>query len=85
MGRGVNMTELEVGDKVRITDTIGLFPDAIIDEGETGKIVEHNDHGNPLFLVKLDTHHEGLENWDNNLQIRKGKHPSEELLERVEA
>lgn len=71
---------IKKGKKVKICKTIDLFPFAMIEKGERGEIVNIFRHGDPLFHIKLNKHHEGLEEWDNKLQIFKNHHPTKQKI-----
>ena len=64
---GLKMLELEIGDVVRVTETItALRPYAILVVGETGTVVD-KDEDTGEVLIKLDYAHPGLRAlWPDN-------------------
>lgn len=73
-----------MNDRVEFTEDVYAYPDAKIEEGERGSVAMINDHGDPLLLVNLDEAHDGLEHWDNMLQIRENRYPTPDVLRKVD-
>lgn len=71
---------LKVGDRIKTTGVIDLWPDSVVKEGETSEIVEtfYDKDGQLLAHAKLDRKHPGLSHWNNKLQVRKS------MLDRIE-
>lgn len=62
------MREFQIGDRVRLTRDVDRFPDGIAKTGETGTVVEIPYNGRfHLLAVQLDTKHEWLNEWNNEL------------------
>ena len=53
-----------VGTRVRLTEAAERFPHFIAPKGAVGVVTVADDH---LFAVKLDTHLDGCEEWDNEV------------------
>lgn len=62
---------LALGDRVRTTDTIEIFPIDIFPAGLTGTVTEIDPDPDAgiVALVTLDEHHDGLTEWHNALQV----------------
>lgn len=75
---------LEVGDKIKVAKPIDLYPHTKVEKGETGEVVKVHSHGDPLYEIELDRHHDGLEHWNNKLQIYSDQYPEPTYLEKVE-
>jgi hypothetical protein len=72
------------GTRVRLKETIDIYPIGVFDAGLTGTVVYLDPTG--VSAVRLDTHFPALNEWDNELQIwRNGSDegPTWELLEEV--
>jgi len=54
----------KVGDRVRFTRVQESYPHAWVNVGETGVVVEEGEG----FAVKLDSYHDGLDEWGNRLE-----------------
>ena len=55
---------LKVGDRVRLKRDLELFPIIIVPAGDVGTVTEVQDY---IVWIKLDTHYDELEEWDNNI------------------
>lgn len=64
--------EFEEGERIEVSAPIDLYPNTIVEKGETGKVITKSNRGKRgiLYRIKLDKYHEGLEEWDNVLNIR---------------
>lgn len=60
-----SVSKFKVGDRVRFKKDVDRFPQTIVRRGETGTVAR-NEKG--LFTVKLDRHHEALDEWANDGQ-----------------
>lgn len=59
-------TKLRVGERVKVTHRIDLYPYAVLDAGEQGEVVEVEDvFGSPAVNVRMEVIHKGLTEWDN--------------------
>jgi len=70
------MTRTEVfaiGERVRLTKTVEVFPIGVFDPGLIGVIADITSNG---IWVKLDRHFPELEAWDNELQIWDDDEPA---------
>jgi hypothetical protein len=65
------------GTKVIFVEEYDLFPHALIEKGEIGIVVSNDESG---LWIKLDKHHEGLCNWDNNAQFGQDERSTEEYI-----
>jgi hypothetical protein len=52
-----------VGKRVRLLNDVERFPHGIVEAGAEGTIVSFD----RIVAVKLDEHHEWLDEWDNEL------------------
>ncbi len=57
----------KVGQPVRLCWDVDIFPEGIVERGETGTIVSLPADQYDQFRVKLDTPHEWLGEWGNCL------------------
>ena len=53
---------LKVGDRVRLRRTLERYPDALVEAGAVGTVIDSED-----VVIRLDDPVEGLEDWDNQL------------------
>lgn len=58
-----------VGARVRTVRPIEIYPIDIFPVGLTGVVTSVEASGPIVGLVRLDAHHEGLSEWDNELQV----------------
>jgi len=63
-----------VGRHIRLTKDVERFPTGIVTQGATGRIIDAH---RQQISVKLDAHHEFLDEWDNELHF----YPEAEPLE----
>jgi hypothetical protein len=57
----------EVGTRVRFVRVVERYPHALIEVGETGTVVTVEQ--DKTIAVRLDRHHEGLGEWENEVQF----------------
>lgn len=77
--------ELEIGQRVRVKNEIDVFQVTIVEEGETGTVVEKfDDEDDALYRIELDTRHGGLDRWDNKFEIYRNQYPKPSEIEPIE-
>jgi hypothetical protein len=59
--------DIEIGTRVKFVQCVDVYPDAFIEIGETGTFVGVDEEG--AYWVALDMAHNGLQEWDNTVQI----------------
>jgi hypothetical protein len=60
-------TDIKIGARVRFVQCVDVYPDAFVEVGETGTFLGVDEEG--AYWVKLDMAHNGLQEWDNAVQI----------------
>lgn len=76
---------LRPGQRVRFTADVERYPHAYIPAGSLGYVVSYNpDDPSIGCAVHLDEHHDGLDEWDNEIHwhaedLRHGDHPEQSL------
>lgn len=61
---------MQTGQRIKLTKDVDRYPFALVKRGETGTVLTWNPNAGPMetiLEVRLDKHHEGLDEWGNSL------------------